>query len=88
MTHSLELLQAARIGYQTKLAEVEALIAAQTSKPHSLKPKIGAVETAAQPIQEKKRKMSAAGRKRISEATKKRWAELREKKGKTAGAAA
>lgn len=93
MTHDLELLKAAKIGYQHKLAEVEALIAAQTGSSQPQKrgrPKLSAVETPAAPIPPKKRKMSAAGRKRISDATKKRWAEFHaaKEKGKTKGAAA
>lgn len=94
MTHDLFLLLAARIGCQTKLAQVEALIsAAQTGSSQPQKrgrPKLSAVETPAAPIPPKKRKMSAAGRKRISDATKKRWAEFHaaKEKGKTKGAAA
>lgn len=94
MTHDLDLLQAARIGYQHQLAEVEARIAELTSKAEPRKlPDLGMLRGAVgrptkQPTPQKKRKMSAAGRKRISEATKKRWAELREKKNKTGSAAA
>lgn len=86
MTHDLELLQAARIGYQHQLAEVEARIAELTSKPQP-QPQQRTV-SAPQPGNTTRRKMSPAGRKRIAEATKKRWAEWRAKKNKTGSAAA
>jgi len=77
----LEILQAARLGYEGKLAEVDRMIAAikVTDVPVARVPRIGrppklkpVPELAATP--RKKRKMSVAGRKRIAEATRKRWA--------------
>jgi hypothetical protein len=91
MTHDLFLLLAARIGCQTKLAQVEALISAAQTGSQAAQPqqrKVSAIQEPAQPAKRKKGKMSAAGRKRIGDATKKRWAEWREANGKSKGAAA
>jgi hypothetical protein len=86
MTHDLALLEAARFGYQRHIEELDEQIAALTSKQPQQR-KISAVETPAAPIK-RKSKMSVAGRKRIGDASKKRWAEFRAKKAKTGSAAA
>jgi len=65
------LLEAALLGYQAKIAELEAAMAAlrgqlgHSSGPH------------AAPVKQARRKMSAAGRRRIAAAQKKRWAEFK-----------
>jgi|SRR5580700_8374393 hypothetical protein len=93
MSADLSLLQAALIGYQHQQDQVEAKIAEIRSqlgeKGVARKPmspasagqhkRWAAVKLAEQPAP-KKRKMSAAGRKRIADATRKRWAEYRAKK--------
>jgi hypothetical protein len=67
------LLEAALVGYQAKLAEIHAAIA-------SLRTQLGAgPNVAPAPAKPAKRKMSAAGRRRIIAAQKKRWAEYKKK---------
>jgi len=64
----LEILQAARLGYIGKLAELDQLIAAETGEPTP------AIEESA-PLS-KRRKMSAATRAKMAEGQRKRWAKL------------
>lgn len=69
-------LHAALIGYQQKRAEIESAIARLTAilnRKHS-----AAAETNAGPVR-KRKPLSAAARKRITAAQKKRWAEYRKR---------
>ena len=77
MTTMLDIatLQAALIGYQAKHDEL-------TAKMTEIRKQLGGKPTRAPKTDaapRKKRKMSAAGRKAISVATKKRWAEFHKK---------
>lgn len=69
------LLEAALIGYQSKLALIDQNIA-------ELRSQIGHAPAAGggEPVR-KRRRMSAAARKRIAAAQKKRWAEYHKKQG-------
>ena len=65
------LLEAALLGYQVKIAEIEAAMAA-------LRSQLGHSSGAATaPVKKARRKMSAAGRRKIAAAQKKRWAEYK-----------
>src|SRR5262245_56220233 len=77
----LELLKAALIGFQAQIAEIEKKmmvirqqLAAAGGGRTPAAPTSDSASTGATPVR-KKRRLSAAGRKRIIEATKKRWAE-------------
>ena len=70
------LLEAALVGYQAKLTEIQAAMSAIRSQ---LGNKPAAAATA--PAKEGRRKMSAAGRRRIAAAQKKRWAEYKKAQG-------
>ena len=74
--HSI--LEAALIGLQHQLRQIESKIA-------EIRGKIGkkGIPSLLPSLQRKQRTLSAAARKRISEATKKRWAEYRKRKGKS-----
>jgi hypothetical protein len=75
-------MEAALIGLQQKQTEVEARIA-------ELKRRLGHQPAEAPPAPvRKRRRLSAAARKRIADATKKRWAEFRAKKAAAAAAKA
>jgi multidrug resistance efflux pump len=63
------LLEAALLGYQARIAAIEAAMAALRSQ---LGQSSGAGPA---PVKQARRKMSAAGRRRIAAAQKKRWAE-------------
>lgn len=65
----LELLRMARIGLLSRLAQVEIEIIGH-----------GLATPETPPASPKKRKMSAAGRKAIGDASRKRWAALRKQK--------
>jgi len=73
--HSL--LQAALVGYQARINEIEQAMA-------EIRAQLGDKQPAAAPAAGRKktnrRKMSAAGRRRIAAAQKKRWAEYNAKK--------
>ena len=81
-TEDLSTLQMALVGYQIekkriedKIGEIQAMLKGETaSSPASAKPKPAGV----------KRVLSAAARKRISKAQKKRWAEDRKRKAQAA----
>jgi hypothetical protein len=73
---ALQGLEAQRARLDAHIAEVRRMLGARPQKP------------APPPAARKpKRKMSAAGRKRIAEATRKRWAEYRRRQAETAGKA-
>jgi hypothetical protein len=72
------LLQAALIGYHSQLDEITAKMAEIRKELGGKTAKASAAATPSAP--RKKRKMSAAGRKAISESTKKRWAEYHKNK--------
>jgi hypothetical protein len=80
MTHA-DLLQAALIGYQAESARIEQAMA---EIRRELKPTAGKAAAAPKGQKPAKRKMSAAGRKRIIAAVKKRWAEYNKKKASEA----
>jgi hypothetical protein len=68
------LLEAALVGYQAKLAEIQQAIV-------SIRGQLGERPAAGAPTAKgAKRKMSAAGRRRIAAAQKKRWAEYNKQK--------
>ena len=71
-------LQAALIGYQAKYDELTAKMAEIREQLGGKPARVPKTDAAPR----KKRKMSAAGRKAISEATKKRWAEFHKKQQK------
>jgi hypothetical protein len=77
MALDIAILQAALIGYQARHDEITAKMA-EIRKQLGGKPIATALKTDAAP--RTKRKMSAAGRKAISEATKRRWAEFHKAK--------
>lgn len=86
-----ELLRLARYGAETRIAELEAEIARirATFKTGGRRGRGDTRAIGTWPVPEKpvgtlgkRRKMSAAGRKRIQEALKKRWAKWRAEKGK------
>jgi hypothetical protein len=84
MKFDTSLLQAALVGYQGRVNEIELAMAdirRQLKKPAATV--LGPVAVAA-PKQAAKRKMSAAGRRRIAAAQKKRWAEYNAKKATAA----
>ena len=66
-----EIINAAILGFESQKTKIDAQIAELRAMLPS-----GSAQTAATPVpkKRKRRKMSAAGRKAISEATKKRWA--------------
>jgi hypothetical protein len=66
-----DFLQAALIGYEQRLAEIDQKIA-------ELRRRTG--QTASAPAQAKRRTMSPAGRRKIAAAQRRRWAELKDKK--------
>jgi len=82
--HSSHILEMAKLGAEHRLAELEQEIAALIkSFPYLRSPRRGRkpqIDTSAEPAAtidrqaRKRRRISAAGRKRISEAQKKRWA--------------
>jgi hypothetical protein len=68
------LLEAALLGYQAKISEIqEAMAGIRSQLDHSS-------GSAPGPVKHGKRKLSAASRKRMAAAQKKRWAEYREAK--------
>jgi hypothetical protein len=72
------LLEAALVGYQAQIAEIqEAMAGIRSQLGHTSGP-------ASSPVTRAKRKLSASSRKRMAAAQKKRWAEYR--KNKTAAA--
>jgi len=76
------LLEAAIIGYRAKLDQIDAAIAEIRATLKGSAP-VAALDGGGGGIPtpfRRKRKMSAAGRKRIAEATRKRWAEWRKAK--------
>jgi hypothetical protein len=81
MKSDQSLLQAALIGYQTKIRDIEQAMA-------EIRQQLGQTQAAAPPPagpkKAAKRKMSAAGRRRIAAAQRKRWAEYNAKKAATA----
>jgi hypothetical protein len=67
-------LEAALLGYQAKVAEIQQAML-------SIRALLGQAPAAAEPsAKPAKRKMSAAGRRRIAAAQKKRWAEYNKRK--------
>jgi len=66
-----EIINAAILGFESQKTKIDAQIAELRAL---LSGGPAASSAAAQPTKPKRRKMSAAGRKAISEATKKRWA--------------
>jgi hypothetical protein len=70
------LLQAALIGYRHQLSEIDAAMADIQKRLGPSSP-----STDLTPFPRKKRRLSAAGRKRIIAATKKWWAEYKKAKG-------
>lgn len=81
MALDIATLQAALIGYQAKHDEITAKMADIRKRIHGGDEPFPLVKGSPR----KKRKMSAAGRKAISEATKKRWAEYHKAKKKAEG---
>ena len=74
MQTDTSLLQAALVGYQSRLAEIEQAMA-------DIRKKLGGRATASGGAAPRKRRdLSAAARKRISAAQKKRWAEYKKQK--------
>jgi hypothetical protein len=74
MPQDTALLRAALLGYQSRLAEIEQAMA-------EIRKKLGSRNiTPTVEITGKRRDLSAAARKRISAAQKKRWAEYKEQK--------
>jgi len=74
MKTDVSLLQAALVGYQSQIAEMEKAMA-------EIRQKIGDLPTGSSPNGHTgKRRLSAAARKRISAAQKKRWAEYNKQK--------
>jgi len=74
MKNDVSLLQAALVGYQSQIAEMEKAMA-------EIRHRIGASATSPSPNgAASKRRLSAAARKRISAAQKKRWAEYNKQK--------
>jgi hypothetical protein len=71
-----ELLEAAMTGYQVKMNEFKACLAKIENELRGESP----VEVTSQRPAPRKRKMSAAGRKAIAEAQRKRWAKARARK--------
>ena len=80
MKSDRSLLEAALVGYQAQLAEIQQAML-------SIRGMLGETQAAAAPSSKPaRRKMSAAGRRRIAAAQKKRWADYN--KRKAAGAKA
>ena len=76
------ILEAALIGLQHQLTQVDTKIADIRRKLGIRAPRV--ISPIAEPKPDRnKRKLSAAARKRISEATRKRWAAYRRKKAKS-----
>jgi hypothetical protein len=72
-----DLLQAALVGYQRRLAEIDAHMADLRARVSGRAQQLAPRETESRP---KKRRLSPEGRARIVAATKKRWAALRKAK--------
>lgn len=68
----LQILQAARAGYQSNLAEIDRLIAKETGQttPTSI-----VVNLTSEKSEKRRKTVSPAGRKRMAEAQRKRWAQ-------------
>lgn len=71
-----ELLAFARLGYQSRIAEIDAELSGHQSQATPKAP-------LAEPLLQKKRRMSPAAKKRIATAQKKRWAEFHAQKAQT-----
>jgi len=72
----LEILEAARLNYQTKLAEVERLISEESRQAVRKTSPTAAAEDVTPARYGKRRKMSAATRAKMAEGQRKRWAKL------------
>ena len=81
MIKDRDILEAAILGYQAQISQIEGKIAgikAQLVGPvHSVAPTT--VDGGSTPVKKPRKKMSAKARKAIGAATKKRWAELKKK---------
>ena len=71
------ILEAALVGYRYKIKELEERIATLRGKSDGARRQ--PTESQAQPVTKKKRSVSAAGRKRMVEAQRKRWADVKAK---------
>ena len=74
-TNDHALLEAALIGYQHQLDQIESKMAELRLELGGKSPAATTKSAGAAPVAGKKRQMSAAARKRIAAAQKKRWAE-------------
>jgi hypothetical protein len=85
MIKDRDVLEAAILGYQAQIVQIEGKIAGirqqLAGSPASVAPVKGGGGLPG-PFKKARRKMSAKARKAIGEATKKRWAELKKKQGK------
>jgi hypothetical protein len=90
MIKDRDILEAAILGYQAQIGQIEAKIAgikaqlaggapSATATPATSR---GGGDGVPSPVKKARKKMSAKARKAIGEATKKRWAELKKKQGK------
>jgi hypothetical protein len=80
------ILETALIGLQHQLTQVDTKIADIRRKLGVRAPRVSSTTVQAEgPRKQQRRKLSAAARKRIGEATRKRWAEFRAKKAKSGG---
>ena len=77
MNADVALLQAALVGYQSELTRIDLAIGEIRVRLGQA----GAAPVSEAPVQRPRRKMSAAARKRIAAAQKKRWAEYKRLKG-------
>jgi len=72
----LEILQAARLSYQTKLAEIDRLIAEESGQAVKTSAPTAAAEDLPPARHGKRKKFSAATRAKMAEAQRQRWAKL------------
>ena len=80
-THDRSLLEAALVGFQHKLAEVEKAISKLTRKlGNKTKEPTLLPSLAAAPRKRRRRKVSAESRKKMAEAQRQRWAKVKKAK--------
>ena len=88
MIKDRDILEAAILGYQAQIGQIEAKIAGIKAQLAGRAPSASATMATPgdgglpSPVKKARKKMSAKARKAIGEATKKRWAELKKKQGK------
>ena len=77
MAIDTETLQAALIGYQSEQERIESAIADLQARLKGVKPPSSSAGVPAADMAKPRRKLSAAAKKRIAAAQRKRWAEFR-----------